>query len=131
MNTRIALFTLMLAVVAEFQSLAADQPLRPGWSFVSVRVVEEGTGYPVAGASIGTTCGGSPYFGERQTTDTNGFATVPIYRTWVGLRVSCEGYTNSTVELVGSNEVSSFCTNAVVKLRGAGKFSQIHRSQEY
>jgi len=118
MRTHSTFFALILAAFAGF---AADLVLEPGWSPVVVRVIEEGSRSPVAGARIETTCRGSRYEADRPTTDANGHATIAVYRTWVGLRVTHNGYTNSTVTLVGTNAVSSFCTNAVIKLRRSAR----------
>ena len=108
--------TVMALMVVTLPIVAVDGVLDPGWSAVEVRVIEHGTHRPVAGARIETTCNGSRYVLERPTTDRNGRATVPIYRTWVALRVTHPGFTNSTVTLVGTNKVSAFCTNAVIRL---------------
>ena len=113
--------TFFALILAAFAGFAADRVLEPGWSPVIIRVIDEDTRRPVAGARIETTCRGSRYEAERQTTDTSGHATVPIYRTWVGLRVTHEGHTNSTVTLFGTNAVSSFCTNAVITLRRSAR----------
>lgn len=112
------MFVLLLAI---FGSLAADRVLEPGWSAVIVRVLEDETSRPVAGALIETTCSGSQYAGERQKTDANGNVTVPIFRTWVALRVTRDGFTNGIVTLVGTNAVSSFRTNAVIRMRKTGR----------
>jgi len=115
MRTRL-LVTLMVAAFGALSIPAVERILEPGWSAVVVRVIEHGTGRPVAGALIETTCNGSRYKAERPTTDANGKATVPIYRAWVMLKVTHPGFTNSTVTLAGTNKVSAFCTNAVIKL---------------
>jgi hypothetical protein len=116
MRTDITLVALTLATFVALPICAGDSALEPGWSAVVVRVIEHDTGRPVAGARIETTCNGSRYQAERPTTDENGTATVPIYRTWVGLRVTHPGFSNSAVTLVGTNKVSAFCTNAVIRL---------------
>jgi hypothetical protein len=115
MRTHITFLALMVAAFAALPLFAGDA-LEPGWSAVGVRVIEHGTGRPVAGARIETTCNGSRYVAERPTTDSNGRATVPIYKTWVALRVTHLGFTNSTVTLVDTNKVAAFCTNAVIML---------------
>src|SRR5262245_2011724 len=116
MRTDITLVALMVIAFGALSISATERALEPGWSAVIVRVVEHETGRPLAGALIETTCNGSRYKAERPTTDADGRATVPIYRTWVGLRVTHLGFTNSTVTLVGANKVSTFCTNAVIKM---------------
>ena len=104
-----------LATWASLLSLAADQALEPGYSAIVVRVIDDSTSRPVAGAHMQTMCG--PYTDLRPTTDEGGRATIPIYKTWVRLKVSCDGYTHSLVTLNGTNDVGSFCTNAIVKLK--------------
>ena len=121
MRTVIAFCALILASLAGLPSFAADRALEPGWSMVPVRIIEAGTSRPIVGARVETTCRGSRYAAERPTTDAQGMATVPIYRTWVGLRVTREGYTNSTVVVVGTNEVSAFCKDAVISMGRPGK----------
>ena len=118
MRIPITFFALVLVAFAGF---AAERVLAPGWSPVVVRVIEAGTRRPVVGARIETTCQGSRYESERPISDAKGQATIPIYRTWVGLRATHEGYTNSTVTLVGTNAVSSFCSNAVITLRRSAR----------
>ena len=118
MHARSTFLTLVLATVA---ALAADRVLEAGWSPVAVQVIDEDTRRPVSGAVIETTCRGSRYEAERQTTDVSGHATVPIYRSWVILRVTHDGYTNSRVSIVGKNAVSSFCTNAIITLKKSPK----------
>src|SRR5688572_10158674 len=113
MHTRSTFVALVLVTVT---ALAADRILEAGWSSVVVRVIDEETRRPVAGAVIETTCRGSRYEAERQTTDASGHATVPIYKSWVILRITHDGYTNSRVSIVGTNAVSSFCTNAVITM---------------
>jgi hypothetical protein len=120
MRVYIAQFALVVVVLA-LMAYAAEGALEPGWSAVEVRVVEYGAGRPVAGARIETTCSISRYVAERLTTDENGRATIPIYRTWVGLRVTHPAFTNTTVTLVGTNKVTAFCTNAVIKLGRLGR----------
>lgn len=110
------LLTLMVAAFGPLSMPAAERTLDPGWSPVVVRIIDYETGRPVPGALIETTCNGSRYKSERPTTDANGKATVPIYRAWVMLKVTRRGFTNSVVTLVGTNKVSAFCTNAVIKL---------------
>lgn len=104
MRTHVTL--LALATFVALPICAADRALEPGWSPVAVRVIEYTTGRPAAGARIQTTCKGSRYEAERPTPDANGRATVPIYRTWVALRVTQAGFTNSTVTLTGTNKVA-------------------------
>jgi hypothetical protein len=110
------LITLMVAAFGALSTPAVDRVLDPGWSPVVVRVIEHETGRPIANALIETTCNGSRYQAERPVTDPNGKATVPIYRTWVMLKVTHPGFTNGIVTLVGTNKVSAFCKNPVVKL---------------
>jgi hypothetical protein len=118
MRTEITLAALLLvATGGALQISATDRVLERGWSAVVVRVVEHETGRPIADALIETTCNGSRYQAERPTTDKEGRATVPIYSWWVMLRVTHPGFTNSTVSLYGTNKVSAFCTNAVIKMR--------------
>jgi hypothetical protein len=114
MRTHIATL-LMIAVLASSPLLSAEEQRVLGWSEVRVRVVEDATGKPVAGARIEHACTISPYFGKPFETDSNGVAQVIIFRTWVGLRVSAHGLTNS-VFLSGTNAVARFCTNAVIRL---------------
>jgi len=116
MRAHITVLAQILATFVAFPLYAADGALEPGWSAVQVRVIEHGTGHSVAGARIETTCSGSRYVAERPTTDSNGTATVPVYRTWVALRVTHPIFTNCTVILTGTNKVTAFCTNAVIKL---------------
>jgi hypothetical protein len=104
------------ALIFALPSGGADRALEPGWSAVPVRVIEYETGQTVAGARIETTCNGSVYKTERETTGADGRATVPIYRSWVALKVTHPAFTNSTVILVGTNKVASFCRDAVIKM---------------
>ena len=119
MRVHIAPLALMVAVLLALRAYTAEGTLEPGWSAVEVRAVEYRTGRPVAGARIETTCSISRYVAERPTT--NGRATIPIYRIWVGLRVTHPGFTNTAVTLVGTNKVAAFCTNAVIKLGRPGR----------
>ena len=121
MRNHSTMLALMFAGLMQLVGLAADRSLEPGWSAVSVRVIEDVSGDPVVCARIQTTCKGSRYESHRATTDENGRATVPIYKTWAALRVTRTGFTNSTVTLGGTNAVTRFCTNAVIKMGRVSK----------
>jgi len=113
---RAHIIPLALAAFVALPVCADDRVLEPGWSPVVVRVIERGTGRPVVDARIETTCKGSRYEAEHPRTDANGKAVVPVYRTWIALRVSQSGFTNSIVTLVGTNKVAAFSRNAVIEM---------------
>ena len=117
MHIKITLLVLSVASAGSLL-LSAEKPEVPGWSEVKVRVVEDATSKPVAGARVEHLCTISPYFGKPFETDTNGVARVMIFRTWVGLEATGNGLTNS-VFLSGTNAVARFCTNALIRLKPA------------
>jgi hypothetical protein len=117
MRTHITLLVIF-SVFANSLLLSAEKPAVPGWSEVKVLVVEDATGKPAVGGRVEHTCAIAPYFGKPFETDSNGVARVMIFRTWVGLRATGNGLTNSVL-LVGTNAVARFCANAIIRLKQA------------
>jgi hypothetical protein len=100
--------------------LAAEQP-DPHWSAVTVRVLDDSTKKPVAGARIEQTCKGCAYVGDRVITDTNGVARVMIYDRWIALRISRDGFMDGSVSLYGTNAVGAFRSKPVITLKTTKK----------
>jgi hypothetical protein len=118
---RTHLTTLVALLVGSVVSgWSEDKPPHQGWSPIQVRVVEDATGRPVAGARIEQTCRGCIYANERSQTDTNGLAKVMVFEKWVLLKATKDDLTNS-VSLLGSNAVAGFRTNAVIRLKKASR----------
>lgn len=86
---------------------------------VDVRVIDNITRRPVAGAKVRALCmGGTPYATNSYRTDTNGIARVMSYESMTAVRVTMGGYQEASFAFVPSNGIA---TEAVVKLERAAK----------
>lgn len=116
----IVFVVVVLVVPAALFGQSSEKPPDPHWSTTKILVVEDSTDKPVAGARIEQLCKGCVHAGERAETDTNGVARVMIYDTWVALKATHDVWTNSVL-IYGSNAVSRFRTNAVIRLKKDSK----------
>jgi hypothetical protein len=108
---------LTLALMLSILSVCRGDRVELGKEFtvVEVRVIDNLTGSPVAGALVKPVClGGTPYATNSYHTDVRGVARVVSYRGLTAVRVTTGGYKDSFVTFFPPN---GSLTNAVVKLQ--------------